>query len=558
MAGVLSLILSPSFIVYSSFAFALFNTLLFIRTTLRPKTFPPGPKGVPGLGNLLQIDKSFPFRTYSTWSKDVGEDTPLGVKKAASNVVVLNSGRLVRELFEKRGAVYSDRPWQYINNDWILGDDLRIALFANNSSWLTRWRREFSHIFDVAAITRFRPVYEAETARLLVKLLESPNARRRDLEDILVCWIVSVPCLGLCGRRPDDLGDHDFNVKQFRRDQEQYLSLLTPGAGDVFPLLRYLPEIFGLAAWKKKARYVRQQLLLAGTSFLSAAKEQRAALDEGQSIEWESLLAKILREQRGAKEPMFTEKDMGMTGVQILSAAMNTSLAVFSIGLMIFAKYPALQQRARNEVIEVLGDAPPKATDLTKLKYLEAFYNEIHRWRPVAPQAAAHSPSQDNIFEGYHIPKGTSVIANVWHIHHSEQDYDDPDEFIPERFLHHPYGMKLDEAHNPARLQGSGPRLTHAFGAGRRICPGMDSARQSLMLGLAKVLWAFEIMPAPGKEIDLNMETGFISDLALRPKDFDVVLKLRDGRTKGDILDHYSQAYEAQAAVMGWENGLYR
>lgn len=379
MAGVLSLILSPSFIVYSSFAFALFNTLLFIRTTLRPKTFPPGPKGVPGLGNLLQIDKSFPFRTYSTWSKDVGEDTPLGVKKAASNVVVLNSGRLVRELFEKRGAVYSDRPWQYINNDWILGDDLRIALFANNSSWLTRWRREFSHIFDVAAITRFRPVYEAETARLLVKLLESPNARRRDLEDILVCWIVSVPCLGLCGRRPDDLGDHDFNVKQFRRDQEQYLSLLTPGAGDVFPLLRYLPEIFGLAAWKKKARYVRHQLLLAGTSFLSAAKEQRAALDEGQSIEWESLLAKILREQRGAKEPMFTEKDMGMTGVQILSAAMNTSLAVFSIGLMIFAKYPALQQRARNEVIEVLGDAPPKATDLTKLKYLEAFYNEVHR-----------------------------------------------------------------------------------------------------------------------------------------------------------------------------------
>jgi hypothetical protein len=86
----------------------------------------------------------------------------------------------------------------------------------------------------------------------------------------------------------------------------------------------------------------------------------------------------------------------------------------------------------------------------------------------------------------------------------------------------------------------------------------MDSARQSLMLGLAKVLWAFEIMPAPGKEIDLNMETGFISDLALRPKDFDVVLRLRDGRTKGDILDHYSQAYEAQATVMGWENGLYR
>ncbi|POR35119.1 hypothetical protein TPAR_04688, partial [Tolypocladium paradoxum] len=557
MARIAEVVLSPSFLIYTPLLLLVGNIVIFILTTLRPKAFPPGPRGVPGLGSLLQIDKNFPFRTYSAWAKDHGNDTPLGVKKAANNIVVLNSGRLIRELFEKRGAVYSDRPWQYINNDWILGNDLRIALFENNSAWLTRWRREFSHIFDVAAITRFRPVYEAETARLLVKLLESPTARRRDLEDILVCWIVSVPCLGLCGRRPDDLDDHDFNVKQFRHDQEQYLTLLTPGAGDVFPLLRYLPEVFGMAQWKNKARYVRQQLLKAGTSFLNAAKEQRAALDAGKSIAWESLLAKMLRQQRDKKDLMFTAKDMGMTGVQILSAAMNTSLAVFSIGLMILAKYPELQQRASNEVLEVLGGAPPKAADLTKLKYLEAFYNEIHRWRPVAPQAAAHAPSQDDVFDGHRIPKGTSVIANVWHIHHSEDDYDDPEEFIPERFLHHPFGMRPDEAHDPARLEGSGPRLTFAFGAGRRICPGMDSARQSLVLGLAKLLWAFEILPPQGKEIDLNMDTGFISDLALRPKDFDVLLKLRDGRTKDDIMDHYHQAHEGQAEVMGWEGGLY-
>ncbi|KAH7127281.1 cytochrome P450 [Dactylonectria macrodidyma] len=482
MAGIAQVALSPGPLIYTALLLLLVgNVVSFILTTRRPKAFPPGPPGVPGLGNLLQIDKSFPFRTYGAWAKDHGNDTPLGIKKAANNVVVLNSGRLVRELFEKRGAVYSDRPWQYINNDWILGNDLRITLFEKYSPWLARWRREFSHIFNVAAITRFRPVYEAETARLLVKLLESPTARRRDLEDILVCWIVSVPCLGLCGRRPDDLGDHDFNVKQFRHDQEQYLALLTPGAGDVFPLLRYLPELFGMAQWKDKARYVRQQLFKA-----------------------------------------------------------------------------ELQQRARNEVLGVLGGAPPKATDLTKLKYLEAFYNEIHRWRPVAPQGAAHSPSQDDVFDGYRIPKGASVIANVWHIHHSTDDYDDPEEFIPERFLRHPYGMRLDEAHDPARLEGSGPRLTYAFGAGRRICPGMDSARQSLLLGLAKVLWAFDILPPEGKDIDLNMETGFISDLALRPKKFDVALKLRDGRSKDDIMSHYYQAYESQAEVMGWEGGLYR
>ncbi|KAK3361571.1 cytochrome P450 [Lasiosphaeria ovina] len=466
MAGIAEFVLSPTFLILAPLLLVIGNVASFVLRTLRPKGFPPGPAVVPGLGNLSQIDKRFPFRSYGTWAGEFGRHTPLGIKKAANNVVVLNSGRLVRELFEKRGAVYSDRPWQYINNEWILGKDLRLALFTNNTAWLTRWRREFSHIFDMAAITRFRPVYEAETARLLVKLVEAPQARRRDLEDILVCWIVSVPCLGLCGRRPDDLGDLDFNVKQFRFDQEQYLSLLTPGAGDVFPLLRYLPEAFGLAPWKEKARY-----------------------------------------------------------------------------------HPDMQKRARDEVLQVFAGAPPRPADLAKLKFVEAFYNE----------AAAHAPSQDDVFEGHAIPKGTSVIANVWHIHHSADDYDDPDKFIPERFLAHPFGMRPDAAHDPARLEGSGPRLTYAFGAGRRICPGMDSARQSLVLGLAKVLWAFDVLPPDnGDEIDLDIETGFISDLALRPRRFDVSLKLREGRTKEEILDHYHQAYEGQAEVMGWEGGLYR
>lgn len=182
---------------------------------------------------------------------------------------------------------------------------------------------------------------------------------------------------------------------------------------------------------------------------------------------------------------------------------------------------------------------------------------KILRWRPVGPQAAAHSPSRDDVVFGYRIPKGTTVIANVWHMYHSEADYDKPDEFDPERFLRHPLGLRIEaqEAQKPAdRIDVSfPPRLSYIFGFGRRICPGMDSARQSLMLGLAKVIWAFEILPPEGKEIDMDLDTGFISDLALRPKDFDVILKLRDGRCKSDIMDHYEQAYKGQAEIMGWK-----
>lgn len=378
MAGSAEIILSPTFLLCLALLLFVTHSVGFVFATLRPKAFPPGPRGLPGLGNLLQIDRYFPFLTYSAWAKHYGNHTLLGIKKGATNVVVLNSGRLVRELFERRGAVYSDRPWQFMNNTWVFKNDLKAAIFQNYSNWLSRWRKEFNNNFGATSTTRLRPVYEAETARFLVKLLESPQARRKNLEDILVCWMMSVPCLGVCGRRPDSMFDHGFDIAKFRHCSDEYTALVAPNAMDLFPVLRYLPEFFGMAEWKKRARAVREGVFKTGAQFLSAAKDQRVALDAGKSIALESVLARMLREQGEKNESMFTVADMGNTAFHIVSAATNTSLAVFSIMLMILAKYPDLQHRVRNEVLEVTGGAAPKTTDLLNLKYTEAFWNEVY------------------------------------------------------------------------------------------------------------------------------------------------------------------------------------
>lgn len=100
-----------------------------------------------------------------------------------------------------------------------------------------------------------------------------------------------------------------------------------------------------MAEWKERARAVREGVLRTGAQFLSTAKEQRAALDAGKSIAWESVLAKMSREQREKDDHMFTATDMGNTAFHIVSAATNTSLAVFSIMLMILAKYPDFQKQ---------------------------------------------------------------------------------------------------------------------------------------------------------------------------------------------------------------------
>lgn len=150
------------------------------------------------------------------------------------------------------------------------------------------------------------------------------------------------------------------------------------------------------------------------------------------------------------------------------------------------------------------------------------------------------------------------MIMNVYQIYNNEDDYEEPLKFNPERYLRHPFGMRPDKAHDPAHVDISNARNNYGFGAGRRVCPGQHLAKQSLILGLAKMLWAFDISSAGGKDIDLSLETGFVQGTALGPKELDLVLKLREGRTKEDILEHYSKAYEAEAKVMGWEDGIYK
>ena len=165
-----------------------------------------------------------------------------------------------------------------------------------------------------------------------------------------------------------------------------------------------------------------------------------------------------------------------------------------------------------------------------------------------------HAPSRDDIVDGHRIPKGSSIIPNVWNIHHDEADYENPDDFIPERFLQHPFGMKMDDEHDPARMEKQGRRTNYTFGAGRRVCLGIESAKKSFLVGMAKFLWAFEVHPRePERGVDLSIDTGFISDLTLKVKNLDIVVKLRDGLTREDVYKHYEDVYPDEARLMGWE-----
>jgi cytochrome P450 len=84
---------------------------------------------------------------------------------------------------------------------------------------------------------------------------------------------------------------------------------------------------------------------------------------------------------------------------------------------------------------------------------------------------------QDDYYDGYFLPKGTMLFANARSIHRDEAEYDDPEQFIPERFLKSKFGNRSEGASSDDDHR----RVTYSFGAGRRVCPGQRLAENSLV-----------------------------------------------------------------------------
>ena len=79
--------------------------------------------------------------------------------------------------------------------------------------------------------------------------------------------------------------------------------------------------------------------------------------------------------------------------------------------------YPEVQRKAQEEIDRVLGVGRlPKMIDRVNLPYIDAVVKETLRWHPVAPMGIPHMSVDDDMYEGYYIPKGSLIMPNIWYV----------------------------------------------------------------------------------------------------------------------------------------------
>ena len=179
--------------------------------------------------------------------------------------------------------------------------------------------------------------------------------------------------------------------------------------------------------------------------------------------------------------------------------------------------YPEVQAKAHREIDHVVGDRYPTTEDRDQLPYLNAVWKETLRWAPPVPlgtpilcygvsqftvnslSGVPHVNTQNSEYNGYHIPKGSYLHANIGCILRDPEVYDSPSVFNPDRFLN-------EATPEPAVAFGYGHRyilrsllMKPSLLGPHRVCPGNVLSDHIILYVLLNVLWAFRIDVFPGE-----------------------------------------------------------
>lgn len=168
----------------------------------------------------------------------------------------------------------------------------------------------------------------------------------------------------------------------------------------------------------------------------------------------------------------------------MFEAGTDTSYSSLDVAMVELLRKPQLMAKLQDEVRRTVPKGREMVTesDLASVTYLKAVIKETLRLHPAAPLFVPHLSMETCDIDDYTIPSGTRVMVNSWAIGRLSAYWDNPDEFIPERFM---------DGNNDVDIKWKDFRYL-PFGPGRRMCPGIHAAAATLEIMLVNLMYRFD------------------------------------------------------------------
>lgn len=267
------------------------------------------------------------------------------------------------------------------------------------------------------------------------------------------------------------------------------LKAVSPGAAlpGLLPFLQHLPV--WASPWHQKEIKRKQEMQ---DAFTDAQDDVIARFDEGTA---EACWTKLWLEKAQGLEKSHLSKHEAAHAI-----GSNALVAIVTIGSPLHSyftamcHYPSWQPRLQEEIDRVCGDRLPTMADMPNLPVLRAVVKETLRWRQPTPLGVPHILEEEDVYEGFYIPKDAMIHANHFQISRDPSTYPEPEEWRPERWLEPSWPTYKEPLSEFPTIRGDA-----GFGYGVRACPGIDLVTTELYTTIASIAWGFNIKRKEGK-----------------------------------------------------------
>ncbi|XP_054815986.1 cytochrome P450 71D10-like [Prosopis cineraria] len=452
------------------FTFSCFLLLIYKLSNPRKSnkglTLPPGPWKLPLIGNIHQIVGSLPHHSFRNLANKYGPLMHLQLGQTSS--VIVSSSEIAKQIFTTHDLVFSNRPDVFAAKI-ISYNNIGIGFSPYGNHWRQLRKICTLELLTPKRVRSFRYIREEEVSAL-IKDICSNEGSLINLSEKVFATTNSIISRAAFGKKS--------------RDQEAFIDSLKDtmkliggfSVVDLFPSIKALQVITGMKAKLERIHRLNDEII---ENIIRDHKERKARNNESNE---ENLLHVLLKIQQGKDlELPLTHDHVKVVLLDMFIAGSETSSTTLEWAMAELMKNPKVMEEAQAEVRKIYKEKGyVDESEIHQLKYLNSIVKETLRLHPPGVLLLPRENTQVCVINGYEIPKKTKIIVNGWAIMRDPKFWDDADTFKPERFLDNPIdfrGMNFDYI---------------PFGAGRRMCPGINLAMPNIELPLANLLYHFD------------------------------------------------------------------
>ena len=482
----------------------------------------PGPKGLPYLGNLLDIDRDSPIEGFMRMAREYGPifrlSTPAGVRLMISDPVMVDEV-CDDERYDKKIAAGLKSIQSSVAGGGLFSSDTENPL----------WHRAHTILMPPFSGQAMRD-YMPKMLDLADQLMDKWSRLNPD-EDVDVpadMTSLTLDTIALCGF------GYRFN-SFYRETPHPFVAAMMRSLNEAQTRAMKLPIQNRFRIRAQRQQEEDQDFL---RNLVQKLVEDRRA--QGEQADNTDLLGAMLtgRDRNGDALP---DDNIVAQCLTFLVAGHETTSGLLSFAIYFLIKNPEVAERARAEVDEIFGNtAEPTHQQVHRLVFVKQVLEETLRLWPTAP-LFTRAPFEDAVIGGgrYAIPAGTPLTVLIPSLHRDRGVWgEDAEEWNPDHM-------------SAERVAALPPNAYKPFGTGQRACIGRQFALQEATLVLGMLLQRFEFVDY----LDYELRTR--TTLTIKPVDFRIQVRPRAGvRIERAAAPEAAEAAPQERAVLASAAGL--